>query len=112
MIKPESLVIHPELLAIIGVEAAHVLELLQGAFDVKSDTDFLGPFALRCLVERFAIFNATAGKLRHVGRAVLGREHDSAVMDGDRQRKNPTSRLNDELCVGFYNIAASIIEND
>ena len=95
MIKPESLVIDPELLAIIGVEAAHVLEVLQGALDVKSDTDFLGPFTLHGLIERFAIFDATARKLRHVRRAALGCEHDSVVIDGDRQRKYAAARLDD-----------------
>ena len=72
MIKPESLVINPELVAIIGVEAAHMLELLKRALDVKRNADFFGPFTLGRLIERFAIFDAAAGKLRHVGRAGLG----------------------------------------
>ena len=95
MIKPESLVINPELPAIIGVEATHVLELLQGALDVERDTDFLGPFTLRCLIERFASFDAAAGKLRHVGRAALGCKHDSAIIDGDHQSKYAAARLED-----------------
>jgi len=72
MIKPESLVINPELVAIIGVEAAHVLEPLKRSLDVKSNADLLGPFALGCLIERFALFDAAAGKFRHVGRTGLG----------------------------------------
>lgn len=95
MIKPESLVINPELLAIIFVEAAHVLEALQRPLDVKGDTDFLGPFSFHCLIERFAVFDATAGKLRHIRRATLGREHDGVVIDGDHQRKYAAARLDD-----------------
>src|SRR5882724_2075588 len=72
MIKPESLVINPELVAIIGVETAHVLEALKRSLDVKSNADLLGPFALGCLIERFALFDAAAGKFRHVGRTGLG----------------------------------------
>src|SRR5258708_9820965 len=72
MIKPESLVIYPEFFAVIGVEAAHMLKLIKGTLDVKSNADFLGPFARCCLIERFANFDATAGKFWHVGRAGLG----------------------------------------
>ena len=60
MIEPESLVINPELVTIIGVEAAHMLESPKGSFDVKRNADFLGPFALCGLIERFAIFYAAA----------------------------------------------------
>lgn len=95
MIQLESLVVNPELLAIVGVEAAHVLESLQGAFDVKGDTDFLGPFTLHCRIERFAIFDATAGKFRHIRRAALGCKHDSVVIDGNHQRKYAAARLDD-----------------
>jgi len=72
MIKPESLVIYPEFIAVIGVEAAHLLESLKGALDVKSNAYFLGPFALSRLIERFTRFDAAAGKLGHVGRAGFG----------------------------------------
>ena len=72
MIKPESLVINPELVAIIDVEAAHLLELLKRTLDVKSNADLLDPFTLCRLIERFAIFDAAAGKFWHVGRAGLG----------------------------------------
>src|ERR1700686_2955951 len=72
MIKPERLVINPELVAIIGVEAAHMLESLKGPLDVKGNADFLGPFTRDCLIERFAILDAAAGKFWHVGRAGLG----------------------------------------
>src|SRR5882724_3706435 len=72
MIEPESLVIYPEFIAVIGVEAAHMLESLKGALDVKSNADFLSPFALCCLIERFTVFDAAAGKFGHVGRAGLG----------------------------------------
>jgi len=71
MIKPESLVINPELVAIVGEEATHMLESLNGALDVKWNADFLGPFTLCCLIERFAIFDATPGKFWHIGRAGL-----------------------------------------
>jgi len=93
MIKAESLVINPELVAIIGVEAAHVLESLKRSLDVKSNADFLGPLTLYCLIERFAIFDATAGKLRHVRRADLGGKHDRVVINGDHQRKYASARL-------------------
>ena len=93
MIKPEGLVIDPELLTIIGVEAAHVLKSLQGALDVERDADFLGPFALNCLIERFAILDATARKLWHIRRAALGSKHDCVVIYGERQRKNTATRL-------------------
>jgi hypothetical protein len=93
MIKPESLVINPELVAVIGVETAHVLELPQRALDAKSNADFLGPFTLYRLIECFALFDATAGKFRHVGRANLGRKHDCVVTDSDCQRKYAAARL-------------------
>jgi hypothetical protein len=112
VIKPEGLVINPELLAIIGVEAAHVLESLQGALHVERDTDFLGPFTLDCLIERFAIFDATAGEFRHIGGAALGCKHDGVVIDGDDQSKYAAAWLDDGLCIGGYNVAASVIEND
>ncbi len=72
VIEPESLVIYPEFIAVIGVEAAQMLELLKRALDVKRNADFLGPFTLGRLIERFTDFDATAGKFGHVGRAGLG----------------------------------------
>jgi hypothetical protein len=53
------------------------------------------PFTLHCLIERFAIFDATAGKLRHIRGAALGCEHDSVVIDGNHQRKYAAARLDD-----------------
>src|SRR5271163_4240470 len=73
-IKPESLLINPELVAIIGVEAAHVLESLQRALDVERNADFLGPFTRYRLIEGFTFLDATARKFRHIGRASLGRK--------------------------------------
>ena len=93
MIEPESLVINPELVAIVGVEAAHMLEALKGSRDIKSNAGFLGPFTLYCLIERFAIFDTTAGKFWHVGRADLGGKHDRIVINGNRQRKYASARL-------------------
>ncbi len=93
MIKPESLVINPELVAIVGVEAAHMLEALKGSLDVKRNAGFLGPFTLYCLIERFAIFDSTAGKFWHVGRADLGGKHGCIVIYGNHQRKYASARL-------------------
>src|SRR5450631_2089072 len=72
MIKPERLVINPELVSIVGVETAHVLKSRKGALDLKGNADLLGPFALRRLIERFALFYTAARKFRHAGRAGLG----------------------------------------
>jgi len=72
MIKLESLVINPELVAIIGVEAAHVLKPLIRTLDVECNADFLGPFTFDGLIERFAGFDAAAGKFWHIRRAGFG----------------------------------------
>ena len=93
MIEAESLVINPELVAIIGVEAAHMLESLKGTLHVKGNADFLGPFTLGRLIERLALFDAAAGKFRHVRRTGLRGEHDRVVMNGDDERKYSPARF-------------------
>src|SRR5258706_6612982 len=95
MIQPEGLIINPELVAIIGVKAAHLLKLPKRSLDVESNADFLGPFALCCLIERFTLFDAAAGKFRHLERTGLGRKHDRVVAQGDRQREYAAARLDD-----------------
>jgi len=112
MVELKSLVINPELIAIIGIEAAHVPEAMKGALDAESDADFFGPFAFDRLIERFPFLDASAGKFRHVRCAEFRRQHDRIVIDGDRQRKNAATRLDDGVSAGRHGVAASIVEND
>ena len=59
-----------------------------------------------------ALFDPAARKFRHVGRAGLGGKHYGLVIDGDRQRKYAAARLDIGLCIGSYDVAASIIKDD
>src|SRR5882762_10152489 len=99
MIEPEGLVIDPELVAIIGVKAAHLLKLPKRSLDVENNADFLGPFALCCLIERFTLFDAAAVKFQNLGRTGLGLKHDRGVAEGDCQGKYAAARLDDRLSI-------------
>src|SRR5208337_2050436 len=93
VIKAEGLIINPELVAIVGVEAAHMLELPERPLYVKGNADFLGPFTLGRLIERLALFDTAAGKLRYLRRTGLRGKHDRVVTNGEDQRKHPSARL-------------------